>query len=335
MLSVVYLLVGAGLLIWGAERLVDGATILACVFKLPKSVVGLTLVALGTSAPELFVNVLAAADGSTEFALANVSGSNLANLCVGLGVCGLLGGITIRRADFGRDLIVFAAAPCLVLLILTLDGRAALPLWAIGPLTALMIYYGWSLMGRDADVVEEEFDSSSASSSHGVGRGVLFFLLGVVALYAGGEFTVRAAKSIAEYWNIDRAIIGLTIVAVLTSVPDIAATWVAARRGENEIAVGNIVGSNISNVVLVLNATVLTGGIFGATVIDIPQLASLLRLDYLIVTLLSLMALIIVLFSERLSRRTGVILLISYFVYLTFRVVTAVMGSGAVVALQS
>jgi len=349
--SIVWLLIGAALLIWGAERLVDGATILAEVFSLPKAFVGLTLVALGTSAPELFVNVYAAASGNSGFALANVSGSNLANLCIGLGVCAIMGGITIRRADFGRDMMVFAIAPTIVLTILTLTQREILPLWAVIPLSALMIGYGWSLRGRgngqpeSAELEDGETglrndaalndldDLAKAAPNQTAGRGVAFFLVGVVALYAGGRFTVVAAEQLADYWNIGREIIGLTIVALLTSIPDIAATWVAARRGENGIAVGNIVGSNISNIVLVLNATVLTAGIFGGNQVDlvagaadaIPSpigTARLLQLDYLIVALLSMTAWGIVLYRERLGRGTGVFFLVSYLVYLTFRVAT-------------
>lgn len=328
--SIVSLLVGGGLLIWGAERLVDGATILADVFSLPKAIVGLTLVALGTSAPELFVNVYAAARGNSGFALANVSGSNLANLCIGLGICAILGGISIRRADFGRDLVVFSIAPVIVLIVLAVTQREVLSIWASVPLTALMAYYGWSLYRRRNSSDEETSSNASANdladvdSSRTAGRGVVFFLIGVVALYAGGRFTVVAAEQMADYWKISRDIIGLTIVALLTSIPDIAATWVAARRGENGIAVGNIVGSNISNIILVLNATVLTAGIFGGhqveSITEATSTARALQLDYLIVTLLSMMALALVLYRERLGRVVGVFLVVSYLVYLTYRV---------------
>ncbi len=320
--------IGAILLLWGAERLVDGAQILAIVFQLPKSVVGLTLVAFGTSAPELFVNVYAAAHGDSELALANVAGSNLANLCIGLGVCAIMGGIAIRRLDFRIDLIVFALSPLLVLVILLIDGGDTLPFWSCLPLTGLAVYYALSLRGRD-DVSEELDLTQTGKPTASLPVGLGLFGLGILALYFGGQFTVESAKTLAAACGIREEIVGLTVVALLTSLPDIAATWSAARRGENGIAVGNILGSNISNIILVLNATLMTVGFSGAksgialispSNSDTLSAAMMLRFDYLLVLLLSLVAGILAFVRERMGRVYGSTLLFTYVAYLIFRV---------------
>lgn len=340
------MLVGAGCLIKGAERLVDGASILADVFDLPKAFVGLTLVAFGTSAPEFFVNVLAAADGHTEFVLANVAGSNLANLCIGLGICALMGGIAVRKSEFGRNLMVFTLAPLFVLVMLMITQQDALAAWSMIPLTLLLLFYAGSLTGRKGDETKDEptdderKEEPSEAAANGstdakeptVGRGLGLFLIGGIALYAGGEFTVYAANGMADYWQIGRAIIGLTVVALLTSVPDIVASVVAARRGETGIAVGNIVGSNISNIVLVLNATVFAGYLFGGDAIapevvdeTVAQSARLSRMDFFLVTLLSLIAWTIVVYRERLDRKAGIFLVATYVIYMIYRVSTVLM----------
>ena len=250
----------------------------------------------------------------------------------------MAGGIAVRRVEFNRDLIAFVITPLIVLGILLLDGGHTLPLWSSVPLTITAIYFVWSLRGRqenDGAVSENEVRTDDADKFNSAARGFIYFGIGTFALYLGGRFTVIAAENIAEGWGISRNIIGLTVVALLTSAPDIAATWAAARRGENGMAVGSILGSNISNIVIVLNATVLTAGIFAAAdesnpalaataVGDHHELAMMMRVDYFLVALLSLMAWCVACYRQRLDRITGVIMLLSYVAYLVFRVGTAI-----------
>ncbi len=268
-------LLGVVLLGQGADWLVRGATIVAERLRVPKSVAGLTLVAIGTSAPELVVNVLAALTGNTDFALPNISGSNLANLCIGFGLCGVLGGLAISKREFGVDAIFALVVVGLVWLLTWTTRLHALPLLAIVPLTMALLWYVRLLSRREGMGVDRITDLTEPFST-----GLGLFVAGAVGLYVGGELVLRAGVTTAEAFHISRDVIGLTVIAIGTSVPDITATVVAALRGENSIAVGNILGSNISNVVLVLNATLLASqnGI---------ETTPAVRFDYVIVALMT------------------------------------------------
>jgi cation:H+ antiporter len=306
---VVAFLGGVFLLGLGADWLVRGAATIAEKFNMPKHVVGLTLVALGTSAPELFLNLIAAWQNQTGIALANVSGSNLTNVCVGFSLCALLGRVIAPREEFRVDLQLLVLAPLLVLVGFYTNSARTLPFWYVGLLTALLLYYLFSLRGRlahDRDAVEA------------VGSTVLGFAtfsLGVICLYAGGELVLSAALNFARSLEIGEDVIGLTIVAAGTSVPDVTASVVATRRKEYGIAVGNILGSNISNVLLVLNGTILVSGSALQTK-EIPQV----RLDYAVVCLTSLICYGAARRSGSISKPVGLLLMVLYIAYLAYRV---------------
>lgn len=303
-------LFGVLLLFFGADFLVRGASSLAEHFKIPKSVAGLTLVALGTSAPELFVNVLAAWNGNTSLALANVSGSNLANICLGFGICGVAGGISIFRQEFGWDLLVTAGSAMLVTAFFYLRSAGDLPGWACVPLTLLLVTFCYSLScRRNVD------DPGEATADSKIGLSSLFFVAGAVALYFGAELVLQSAIQVASALNVGSDVVALTAVALGTSVPDISATVLAARRKEFGIAVGNILGSNISNIVLVLNSTLVVGwtGLKASPAI---------RGDYLAVCFVSLFICAIAFSITRVTKRIGWVLIGGYVAYLVFRIVT-------------
>jgi cation:H+ antiporter len=298
---------GVFLLGLGANWLVRGATTIAEKFNVPRYIVGLTLVALGTSAPELFLNLIAAWKGKTGIALANVSGSNLANVCVGFGLCSLLGTVIVRREEFKVDLRILVLAPLLVLVGFYTNSARALPFWFFGLLTVFLLCYLFSLLGRSS----HEEDAAEAVGSTALGFAT--FAVGVIFLYAGGEFVLDAALSFARSLNIGEDVIGLTIVAAGTSVPDVTASVVATRRKEYGIAVGNILGSNISNVLLVLNGTILVSG---SALETNPQI----RLDYAVVCLTSLICFGAARRSGSISKPIGLLLMGLYFAYLAYRV---------------
>ncbi len=272
---VFWFLGGITLLGLGADWLVKGAATIGQKCNMPKHVVGLTLVALGTSAPELFLNLIAAWQQETRLALANVSGSNLANVCVGFGLCSLVGRVAAQPTQFGGDLQLIVLAPAAVIFGFYTNPDRMLPFWFFGLLTLMLLYYLYTLRGRES----HEDDVAEAAGS--IVAGLMLFFLGVVFLSAGGELVLRAALNIARSLNIGEDIIGLTIVAAGTSIPDVTASVVATRRKEYGIAVGNILGSNISNIVLVLNGTILVSGR------GLPT-NSPIRLDYALVFLTSL-----------------------------------------------
>jgi cation:H+ antiporter len=307
LLELVQFLIGVVLLSFGASWLVRGASTIAIAFGIPKHVIGLTLVALGTSAPEFFVNVLAAWHGETDFALSNVSGSNLANQCVGFGLCALLASVTIRRREFGGDVTLNWIAPLMIMGLMFSNPTRQLPFLAIIPLCLLLIYYGISLKGRTSEEAEVELPLRLSLA-------ISLFLTGILGLYLGGELVLHAAVDTAQKLGVPEDVIGLTIVAFGTSVPDITASVVAARRNEHGIAVGNIVGSNISNLLVVLNSTIAVSGQSLATSPGI-------RLDYLAVTIVSLFCWVLALSAERIPKWAGVLMLLAYVVYLAYRVV--------------
>lgn len=293
-----------------------GAAKIAEILGIPKSVVGLTLVALGTSAPEMFVNFLAATKGHTDLALTNVAGSNLANICIGFGLCALLGTVVVRRRQFAFDLKLLVVTPALVLVLLFLGPKQELPYLSMLPLTGVMVIYLISLKQRTG---VSEIDEPVRGN---VWVGMVQFVLGVVCLYGGGELMLRVAVDVADQLGISQGIVGLTIVAAGTSVPDIAASIIAARRNEHAIAVGNLVGSNISNVLVVLNGTILVSGGGLAVTREIQW-------DYAMVLLVATVFCVVALRKESVSKFIAVGLLLAYFGYMVLRVALVILQHGA------
>jgi cation:H+ antiporter len=321
--NICLLLAGCGLLLAGAHWLVKGAAEIAVALKIPKAIVGLSLVAFGTSAPELIINLIAAYQGETRFALANVSGSNLTNLLVGFGLCGILGGITIAWRTFSFDLWALVLSAMIPLGILLAHGH--LPLWSVFLLGAGVIAYvltiGHRFKNQTPDPIEQNHPHLAWSS--------LLFLLGAVFLYGGGHLVLEGAIAIAEKLQIDSALVGLTIVAAGTSIPDAIASIIAARRGEHEIAVGNLLGSNIANILVVLSGTLLAAwaGSSAGTV----QLSAdwTTKLDYAAVLVASIGFFGFSVYRGRIGRRSGSLMIVCFCLYMGFRIyLTLRIGGG-------
>jgi cation:H+ antiporter len=296
------------ILYYGAELLVRGATALALNLKVSKVVVGLTLVAFGTSSPELFVNLVAAGTGHTGFALTNVAGSNLANLCIGFGACALVGKLVIEKAKFRPDLLFFSLTPFLIVFFfLVFPGGYKAPFWACAPLLLLFIFYLITVKKR---VVTKE---ESETPKHGLPVGILLFLLGCGMLYGGGRLVLYSSVAIAEHLGISETIIGLTLVAVGTSIPDVMASAVAIRKQETSIAVGNLLGSNIFNILLVLG---------GTSLISMQDLMAdkMILMDYCMVGVTSVIFAILVGITPWFSRTKGVVFILIYVAYMVIRI---------------
>lgn len=313
MLTAVLLLVGLFVLYFGAEWLVIGASDVAAHLKLSKAFIGLTLVAFGTSAPELFVNIIAASREYSGLALANIAGSNLSNLCLGFGLSALLLTFPIRSKQFLTDLVFVALGPCLVLASFLLTARTVLSLWILVPFAVLILPYLASLGKRRESSVIAECRYSTLYQP------ICIFLLGAVALYAGGELVVRTAEDLSHLLGISDTVIGLTVVAAGTSIPDVAATFAAMRRGELDIGIGNILGSNISNVFIVLGSTLLVAG-------HSLQADNWLLFDYCAVCLLSLVSVAAILIFQRVTRFGGILLLLFFCTYFSLRVTLAALN---------
>ena len=304
--EIIILLISFVLLKYSAELLVHGAQGLSLALGIPAAFVGSILVAFGTSAPELIVNLVAAHQNHTEFALGNVAGSNVANLLVGFGICGCLGVLIIDFSKFRYELLYLVFSSFLLLGGLYFFGYLSLPL-AIIFVVLLLFYIGHLLQHFKTHTEElEDCDSSLPLS-------LLWLVLGAGLLYAGGHFAVKSALAIGGLLGVSEVLLGLTVVAIGTSIPDIMASVVAFRKGQVEIAVGNLLGSNILNILVVLSATVLVSGSRLVGSVD-------LNINYLFAGLGALLICGLGLFKKALGRTLGVCMLMAYLGILIFNI---------------
>jgi cation:H+ antiporter len=246
------LVVGLVLLVVGADLLVKGAARLAGSFGIPALVIGLTVVAFGTSAPELAVSVKAAYSGQAELAIANVVGSNIFNVLFILGAAAMISPLIISRQLIRQDVPIMVLIS-IVALLMTLDGKISR--LEAGILFAGLLSYTWFLFrqgkAKGADTVDEEVEAMLKSNTP-AWQNILLVVGGLILLVLGARWLVESAVEIARAWGVNEAVIGLTIVAAGTSLPEVVTSIVATIRGERDIAVGNVVGSNIFNILCVL-----------------------------------------------------------------------------------
>jgi len=312
MLDVALLVSGLALLYWGAELLVGGASRLATSFGIRPLIVGLTVVAYGTSSPELVVGIGAAARGQGGIALGNVIGSNIANIGLILAVAALIRPPAIDVSLRRREVPVLLLATALVPLVL-LDG--GIELWEGAALLFLAAAYtAWmvvstrgeqSLAHEAAEIaIGADRASLGAVPERGRLRLVGVTLLGLLLLVGGGSLLVEGAVGVAKALGMSDRLIGLTIVAVGTSLPELATAVIAAVRGHSDIAVGNVVGSNIFNVLLILGAS----GVVGAVRAPLVTLS----LDLAVLTGMTVLAAIVIVTRKRVSRLEATLLLLGY-----------------------
>ena len=313
LLIVALICIGFVLLFKGGDFLVTGAAGIAQKKHVPAFIVGITLVAFGTSAPELFFNLISALHGNAEFALSNVSGSNLINICVGIAVSAIVATLPIKRRKFAKDLVFLSLGPLLIVLFIWLSSLTALTrihglLLLAG--FAVYLYLTKQELSRHNDRLPKSAEVCRDASCKREWR---LFLLGGVMLYGGGEIIFRNALAIVERLGISESIVGLTIIAVGTSIPDCAASIIAVLKQQKDIAVGNILGSNIFNIFLVLGATIMV--FQGPIVFNRSNLY-----DYLNVTLLSVLFGLVIMTRQSFGRIMGIITLAYYPLSLYVRV---------------
>lgn len=255
-MDIVFLILGFALLILGAGKLVDGASSLAKLFGIPNIVIGLTVVAFGTSAPELVVNLIASFNNSTQMVLGNVIGSNIFNVLGILGICAFIYPLTVKSNTTWLEIPLALLAGVVVLIVskdMFLD-KSSLDLISrtdgIILFCFFLIFQVYSLQVAKSGVSDDQevYDTKSFSKL----KSVAYILLGFAGLIAGGEFIVSSAVNIAKQFGISERVIALTIVSIGTSLPELATSVVAARKKNVDIAIGNIVGSNIFNVFFIL-----------------------------------------------------------------------------------
>ena len=261
MLVYILFVVGFVLLIKGAAWLIEGAADIARTFRIPEIVIGLTVVAFGTSAPELAVNIIASVNGNNGLAIGNIVGSNIANVLLILGVSGLLRNLTVKSATVWRE-IPFSLFAALLLGFLVNDrllGNAGVDVisradgFVLIAMFVLFIFYTFRL-GKDN--LTEELPEADDSRSMWVS--VVLLLAGLAGLVIGGKWIVDGAVAMALSLGYSESFVGFTIVAIGTSLPELATAVVAVRKGNTDLAIGNVIGSNIFNIfwVLGLSATI-------------------------------------------------------------------------------
>lgn len=257
LLAALFLVVGLGILVKGADFLVDGASSLAKRIGISDLSIGLTIVAFGTSMPELVVNVTSSLSGAPDIAIGNVVGSNIANILLILGISSVITRIAVQTSTVWKE-IPFALLASVVLFFMAndmlLDGAGVAELSRSDGFTLLAFFliFLWYIAGMRRD------DLAGADEGirvRGTWASCGFMLIGLTLLVGGGKLTVDGAVTIAEALGVSQALIGFTIVAVGTSLPELATSVVAARKGRADIAVGNIVGSNIFNIFWILGVS--------------------------------------------------------------------------------
>ncbi len=271
--NITLLLVGFVVLIKGADFFVDGASSLAKKFNIPAFIVGLTICAMGTSAPELAVSITAATSGSNSLAIGNVLGSNFFNLMVVLGVCAAIKPIAVTKTLLRRDYPVSIAGILLLSVFLMSDADVSRVEAGIF-VTLLIGYIVWAIIETKKEQENDPELEEAEEEDLPVWKVIVYIIGGAVAIVVGGDLVVNAAKFIGNLVGMSEKLIGFTICAIGTSLPELVTSITASKKGKNDMAMGNVIGSNIFNVLCILGISGLISPIeigesnLNATLID-------------------------------------------------------------------
>ena len=324
--TILLFIAGLVILIFGAELLVRGASRLAAAFGVSPLVIGLTIVAIGTASPEVAVSLQAALNGQGDLTLGNVLGSNIFNILFILGVTAILAPIVIAEQLIRKDAPIMVGVSLLAFA-LAFDGSIGF-VDGVTLILLLVVYTVFALRQSRFESKEvqneyaEEFAEKQPHTTRDTMANILFILAGLGLLVLGSNWLVDSAIVIAKALGVSELVIGLTIVAVGTSLPEVATSIIAALKGESDIAVGNAVGSNIFNLlgVLGIGALLAPGGISVA--------GQVLRLDFPVMVFVALVCLPVFYIDSRISRMEGGLLLGYYVLYITY-VILQVSSSSA------
>lgn len=305
------LLIGLVILILGGEFLVRGSTSIALKAKISPLVVGLTIVAFGTSAPELLISVKAAIGGSPDLTMGNVVGSNICNLALVLGVTALIGPIRVNANSIKIDWPMAMGSS--LLLYILLKNEPLLTFWTGMMFIGILAFYTMFIIVQSRkETKAQEIDMDIPASSKSPTKDILFILIGCLGLYYGSDWFVGGAKDLALTLGVSDRVIGITVLAIGTSLPELVTAIVAASKGETDLAVGNLMGSNIFNILSILGIT--------SIITDIHVGAEIISYDLLAMMLITLIILPLMLYKRVLGKVAGVFLL-AFYVYYTYTVI--------------
>ena len=302
-IDVLLLIVGLAVLIYGGDLLVNGSVKIAKHFSISPLIIGMTIVAFGTSAPELIVSIKASLAGSSEIAIGNVIGSNIANLALVLGLTALIFPLAIENQSLRVDWPVMMFASGLFYLFM-LDGEIAR--WEGIVLFSLLIgFVIWLLNIKKESSVEDDTNNTKKTS---ITKPILLVIAGLIGLYFGSEWLLNGAVNIAKQAGISEHIIGVTIIAFGTSVPELATSAIAAFKKQADISIGNLIGSNIFNIMAVIGLT--------GIITPIPVSKMVLDFDIFWVIGIAFILFPLMRFGRVITRTKGIFLLAIYLAYI-------------------
>jgi cation:H+ antiporter len=313
MLTYILFIIGLVLLIKGASWLVDGASSIAKKLNISAIVIGLTIVAFGTSTPELIVNIYATIEGNTEIAIGNILGSNIVNIFFILGVSALIHPLLSKKNTVWKEIPLSLLAAVLVGFMandILIDGAKSSMLSRIDGLVLIsffiiFLYYTFGIAKVQGEASDEDIKEFSYPKS------ILFIVVGLVGLTVGGKWIVDGAVKIAESFNVSQSLIGLTIVAIGTSLPELATSAMAAYKKQSDIAIGNVVGSNIFNIFWILGLS---------SIVKPLPFNQNSQIDVMMTIFASLVLFILLMVGKRhvIEKWQGVLMILIYIGYLVF-----------------
>lgn len=307
-LNVLFILVGIVLVLWGADRLTDGAVAVAEKMKMPQIVIGLTIVAMGTSMPEFCVSLVSALKGTTDLAVGNIVGSNIFNTLLIVGVSAWVAPMTILKSTVRKD-IPFALFASIILFIMCLDGNISR--LDAGILFVLFLVFMYvTLKGaktKDDDTTAKTESIEDNKKPMATWLSIVWIIVGLACLIGGSNLFVEGATKVAEHIGVSEAVIGLTIVAGGTSLPELATSVVSARKGNSGIAIGNVLGSNVFNILAILGVT---------GVITPMHLQGITMLDLSMMVVSTLLVWLFSFTKYKIARWEGIVLTIVFIGYM-------------------
>lgn len=317
LISLLKLVIGFLLLVKGADYFVEGASSVAKKLRIPTFVIGLTIVAFGTSAPELAVSISAALKGSNDIAIGNVVGSNIFNTLVVLGASAAITPIAVEKGMIKKDypLSIFAA---ILLGVLSLDMILfQAPAMSLGRIDGIILLIAFAFFMyttvkaglKEREALSEEQEEALSNMHMPMWKSILILIVGLAGIVIGGDMSVEGAKEIARTFGLSEALIGLTIVAIGTSLPELVTSVVAARKGESDIAVGNVIGSNLFNIFFILgtSATILPMNVSSTYLYDIGMLIGVMVITYIPIAK-----------TKRVGRPMGIAMILAYVAYTVY-----------------
>lgn len=310
-MSYILLIVGFVLLIKGADFFVDGSSSVAKMFRVPSLIIGMTIVAMGTSLPECSVSVTASIANQNALAISNAIGSNIFNLMVVCGMCALFVPLKVQDQTLKNE-FPFSVITALILLAFGYFGMKVNRIEGVVLLVSFALFLGWMMLSIKKSRAQQSENEIEEYQILPLWKSILYIVCGMIAIAVGGNFVVDSASDIAATFGLSENLIGLTIVAFGTSLPELVTSIVAAKKNEVDMAVGNVIGSNIFNILFVLGI---------ATTISPVEFLMENIIDIIILTLMSLFVWILAWSKKHIVRWEGVLMLLLYAGYVGYIII--------------